>query len=178
MNFWTVFKQPFEEVYFHQFGNILPKIGGKIFWIKTNLHFELCGPMIVLWQESPPGRFYNTQSYSKSEQVRGGLVARKSTLGWFSCRSTGSSCGWAWVGRWRKWMRWSSPSWGKLRLLEKWNKGRTPKTTLVFSPLHFSGDFNPNNLRWSSIATLWQCTKQNKRHFRTLLRLKNIFWTW
>ena len=38
-------------------------------------------------------------------------------------------------------------------MLEKWNKGRTPKTTLVFSPLHFSGDFNPNNLRWSSIAT-------------------------
>ena len=58
----------------------MPKIGGKIFWIKTNLHFELCGPMIVLWQESPPGRFYNTQSYSKSEQVRGGLAPRKSTL--------------------------------------------------------------------------------------------------
>ena len=54
----------------------MPKIGGKIFWIKTNLHFELCGPMIVLWQESPPGRFYNTQSYSKSEQVRGGLESQ------------------------------------------------------------------------------------------------------
>ena len=32
--------------------------------------------MIVLWQESPPGRFYNTQGYSKSEQVRGGLESQ------------------------------------------------------------------------------------------------------